>query len=203
MSSIPSIIQSKRPSKSPETDYSTLSNYKNFQVKNSNLDIELLFNEQRIIGTVKYKLLSLTSASKIILDSSFIKINSIKIDSNEATFKINTRSEPLGSSLEIDHEYSSNSSIELSVDFETTKQSTALQWLKTDPSTKESSDYVFTQLEPIHARSLFPCFDTPSVKSTFNTTIKSSHPVVFSGLPISSNDSNIYKFEQKIQSHHT
>lgn len=198
MSSIPSIIQSKRPSKSPETDYSTLSNYKNFQVKNSNLDIELLFNEQRIICTVKYELLSLTSASKIILDSSFIKINSIKIDSNEATFKINPRSEPLGSSLEIDHEYSSNSAIELSVDFETTKQSTALQWLKTDPSTKESSDYVFTQLEPIHARSLFPCFDTPSVKSTFNTTIKSSHPVVFSGLPVPSNDSNIYKFEQKI-----
>jgi len=194
---LPSIIESKRPKVSPETDYSTLSNYKDFKVKNSNLDIELLFNEQKIVGTIRYELLSLTSISKIVLDSSFIKINSIKTDSTELKYKINERVEPLGNSIEINHKVESETDFDLIVDFETTKESTALQWLKTEQSTKDSSDYVFTQLEPIHARSLFPCFDTPSVKSTFNANIKSKHPVVFSGLPIES-ISGVYKFHQKI-----
>lgn len=199
---LPAIIQEKRPAaKSPETDYSTLSNYKNFSVKNSILDIQLSFHEKKIVGTVTYQLLALKSSSKIILDSSFIKFNSIKINSDETNYKVNERSEPLGASVEIDYGYSADSQFDVTIDFETTQESTALQWLKTDPNTKDSSDYVFTQLEPIHARSLFPCFDTPSVKSTFDATIKSKHPVVFSGLPKTSTaetSSETYTFQQKI-----
>lgn len=195
--SLPTIIKEKAPSKSPETDYSTLSNYKKFKVKNSNLDLELLFDSKKIVGNVKYELVTLSSISKIILDSSFIKINSISVNNSPTKFKVNDRIEPLGSSLEIFHESLENSELEVIVSFETTNESTALQWLKTDSKTIESSDYVFTQLEPIHARSLFPSFDTPSIKSTFNAIIKSKYPVVFSGLPIG-NSSQIYKFEQKI-----
>lgn len=40
-----------------------------------------------------------------------------------------------------------------------------------------------TQCQAIHARSLFPCQDTPDVKSTYEFKIKSPLPVIASGIP--------------------
>ncbi len=57
--------------------------------------------------------------------------------------------------------------------------------------TRESPGYETTlimnwnlvsQCQAIHARSLFPCQDTPDVKSTFEFNIRSSLPVIASGL---------------------
>lgn len=47
---------------------------------------------------------------------------------------------------------------------------------------------MFSQCQAIHARSLFPCQDTPDVKSTFTFNIRSPLPVLASGLPTGSRD---------------
>lgn len=39
-----------------------------------------------------------------------------------------------------------------------------------------------SQCQAIHARSIFPCQDTPAIKSTFDFNIRSSLPVIASGL---------------------
>lgn len=190
---LPASLIKRKPLISPETDYSTLSNYKDFKVLKSFFDIELNFKKNLIVGSIKYNLLTLNKIDKIVLDSSFIDIESIKVNNIDNPFKILSRIEPLGSALEIPFNTSLNNEIELLINFKTTKESTALQWLKNS----DEIDYVFTQLEPIHARSLFPCFDTPSIKSKFGAIIKSKFPVVFSGLPLDSTG-DIYKFEQEI-----
>jgi leukotriene-A4 hydrolase len=196
---LPKVLAQRRPAESPETDYSTLSNYKSFKVQNSTFDIELKFDEKIIVGSIKYDLLTLSSISKIVLDSSFLKINSIKVNDEARSYQTTERSEPLGAALVIELEAPSDSKLEVLIEFETTKDSTALQWLKTDKATTDPVDYVFTQLEPIHARALFPCFDTPSIKSTYNARIKSKYPLVFSGLPVTQDaKAGIYEYEQKV-----
>lgn len=197
MPQLPAIIEQKRPKVSPEYDYSTLSNYKDVKVLNTTLDIEIQFQEKKIAGNVKYNLSVLKSFSKLVIDSSYIKIHGVKVNDTTVKYSIRDRVDPWGSAIDIESPAKEGDSISLSVDFETTEKSTAIQWLKTNPSTSDASDYVFTQLEPNHARALFPCFDTPAVKSTVDATIKSKHPVVFSGLP-TTNTPDVFQYEQKI-----
>lgn len=194
----PAIIEKHRPKVSPEFDYTTKSNYTDVCVNNTDLNIEILFKEKKIVGRVTYDLTPLKSLNEIILDSSYIQINEIKVNGTSSGFSFAERVEPFGTPVSVTTSIPQDSPLSVAIDFETTDESTAIQWLKTDPTTKDASDYVFTQLEPIHARALFPCFDTPAVKSTVTATIKSKLPVVFSGLPLASKDEGVFKFEQKI-----
>lgn len=65
--------------------------------------------------------------------------------------------------------------------------------------------YVYSQCQAIHARSLFPLQDSPSVKSTYEFNIWSPLPVLASGLAIDSkgpllskDGTNLYSFRQDI-----
>ncbi|KAF5011604.1 hypothetical protein F66182_15338, partial [Fusarium sp. NRRL 66182] len=60
---------------------------------------------------------------------------------------------------------------------------------------------MFSQCQAIHARSIFPCQDTPDVKTTFDFNITSPFPVVASGLPVrdaNAKSNNLYKFKQNV-----
>lgn len=61
--------------------------------------------------------------------------------------------------------------------------------------------WAVSQCQAIHARSVFPCQDTPDIKSTFDFNIKSPHPVIASGLPLREKgtpENNVYKFKQNV-----
>lgn len=65
-------------------------------------------------------------------------------------------------------------------------------------------DYIVSQCQAIHARSIFPCQDTPDVKSTFDFNITSPLPVIASGLHVGKSASaarpghHLYQFHQKV-----
>lgn len=64
--------------------------------------------------------------------------------------------------------------------------------------------YPVSQCQAIHARSIFPCQDTPDVKSTIDFNINSPLPVMTSGLPIrqssmtASSGNQLYRFHQSV-----
>lgn len=62
--------------------------------------------------------------------------------------------------------------------------------------------YLVSQCQAIHARSIFPCQDTPDVKCTFDFNIKSPLPVIASGLPVGKEErqpsDTTYHFQQKV-----
>lgn len=205
---LPPALEARRPAQSPEFDYSTLSNYQHFTVKHTALDMAISFDESRVSGSVKYNLSQNTlgqdqkAPATVQLDTSHLTVKEVLINGKSVDYKISERVEPLGSRLTIEPAAALAKEFDLELSFETTDKCTALQWL----TAKQTSGkpYMFSQLEAIHARSLFPCFDTPSVKSTFDASITSPLPVVFSGIEKSSSPSvkdttlTTYVFEQTV-----
>jgi leukotriene-A4 hydrolase len=59
----------------------------------------------------------------------------------------------------------------VTIDYETTAASSALQWLSPEQTAGREYPYLFTQCQAIHARTLVPCQDEPSVKMTYSAVV--------------------------------
>lgn len=192
------------PQQSPEFDPSTLSNYQHFNVLKTALEWNVDFQGMKLNGSITFNLKSISPTNQIILDSSFLNIFKVYINGKETKdFKIGERVEPLGAPFIINHHFIENDEVSLLITYETTKNCTALQWLKPSQTDGKKLPYLFSQCEPIHARSMFPCFDTPAIKSKFDYKIKSQSSVLTSGLLINStttidDNSKIYHFDQPV-----
>ncbi|KAI7361533.1 Leukotriene A-4 [Hortaea werneckii] len=171
-------------------DPNTLSNYNAFRTKHTEADFEIDFNAKRLKGTVHLTLEKLAKdASKVILDSSYLEVSSVKAGSRELKYDLSTsRVEPYGSPLTVAVPETDSSDLKLSIEVSTTKDCTALQWLTPAQTSNKKHPYMFSQCQAIHARSLFPCQDTPDVKSTYTFNLRSPLPVLASGLPTGPRD---------------
>jgi leukotriene-A4 hydrolase len=78
--------------------------------------------------------------------------------------------------------------VEIEIALATTDKCTALQWLTPAQTSNKKHPYIFSQCQPSHVRSVFPCQDTPDVKSTFSFALRSPLPVLASGLPTGASD---------------
>ncbi|RMY92572.1 hypothetical protein D0862_09437 [Hortaea werneckii] len=171
-------------------DPNTLSNYNAFRTKHTEADFEIDFNAKRLKGIVHLTLEKLAKdASKVILDSSYLEVSSVKAGSRELKYDLSTsRIEPYGSPLTIAVPEADSNDLKLSIEVSTTKDCTALQWLTPAQTSNKKHPYMFSQCQAIHARSLFPCQDTPDVKSTYTFNLRSPLPVLASGLPTGPRD---------------
>ncbi|KNA14103.1 hypothetical protein SOVF_110340 [Spinacia oleracea] len=57
------------------------------------------------------------------------------------------------------------------ISFETSPNSSALQWLSPPQTFNKTSPFVYTQCQAIHARSIFPCQDTPAARIKYSAKI--------------------------------
>jgi leukotriene-A4 hydrolase len=103
-------------------------------------------------------------------------------------WEIAPRVEALGSPLTVVLAEPANSDQEIDIDIalSTTEDCTALQWLTAAQTSNKRQPYMFSQCQAIHARSIFPCQDTPDVKAPVDFNIRSPLPVLASGLPTGS-----------------
>ncbi|GMF99023.1 hypothetical protein BVG19_g3787 [[Candida] boidinii] len=195
------IISSHLPKSSPEKDFSTNSNYYNFDVKNSTLDVLVSFDKKILTGYVSYDIEVLEDTDNIILDTSYLNIKTVSVDDSQVEFEILPRKEPLGSPLLIKASSKKGDSIVLKIDYETTENCTALQWLDPPQTDGGKLPYLFSQCEPIHARSFFPSFDTPSIKSPYTFNVKSPLNTLLSGRRVNEEkkgDVTLFQFHQPV-----
>ncbi|KAJ8146730.1 hypothetical protein OY671_000226 [Metschnikowia pulcherrima] len=188
-------IASHRPAISPELDPTTLSNYKAFSFGTTKLSFKVDFDKKSVSGTVVYRLENEDGATKATLDTSHLIVSAARVNGAAAKFEFDEKSQFLGTPLSV--ALDGTKSIELQLDFATTKDCTALQFLEKEATDGKTSPYLFSQCQAIHARSLFPCFDTPSVKTQYEFEATSPLPTLMSGRP-KSVDGNVYKFYQPI-----
>ncbi|CAD6445551.1 58725890-8063-44e0-982e-43cedfd9ca4c [Sclerotinia trifoliorum] len=169
-------------------DPNTLSNYNNWRTKHTIADLAIDFKKQRVHGTVTLQLESITDkeSEEIILDTSFVDVQNIAVDGSKTEeWTLKERTEPYGSPLyvKIPGGAAKGTIIALDITISTTDKCTALQWLTPAQTSNKKFPYMFSQCQAIHNRSIFPCQDTPDVKSTYDFRIRSPLPVLASGLP--------------------
>ena len=189
----------------PPRDPNTLSNYNNFVTTHTQVNCEINFDKQIVATVVTLSLKSITDAGikEVILDTSHLDVLAVAVNDVAAKFELLPELKPFGRALKVllEDEMANGKELDVEVKCQTTRDCTAIQFM-TPAQARSSQPYMFTQCEPIHARSIFPCQDTPDVKSTFAFHVTSSLPVIASGLPIGTKvldgEWKQYTFLQKI-----
>lgn len=189
------IIESHRPKVSPEQDPSSLSNYYDLKIKHTTLNFDIDFSSQTVSGDVTYAIEKLAETDKVVLDTSVLTILSALVNNEAAQFKLEESRPPLGTPLTVT--VGAATEFDLKISFQTTEKCTALQFLDKEATDGKKQPYLFSQCQAIHARSLFPCFDTPAVKTPYTFQAKSPLPTIMSGR-LASVENDIYKFTQPI-----
>jgi aminopeptidase N len=75
----------------------------------------------------------------------------------------------LGSRLEIAVPPGATS---IRIRYRTSPEASALQWLTPEQTLGKEHPYLFSQCQAIHARSVIPCQDTPSIRQTFTASLE-------------------------------
>ncbi|KAK6080413.1 leukotriene A-4 hydrolase/aminopeptidase [Seiridium cupressi] len=187
-------------------DPNTLSNYGEWLTKHTTVNFRVNFDKQRLEGSVSLDLESLTEkeSKEIILDTNHLHVSSVKLNSSDSEWKVKERVEPYGSPLHVSvpNGASKGELVQVEIAVETTSECAGLQWMSPAQTGNKKHPYVYSQCQAILARSVFPCQDTPDVKSTFTFNITSPLPVVASGVPVPSEASGegekLFQFEQKV-----
>jgi leukotriene-A4 hydrolase len=190
-------------------DPNTLSNYDAWRTKHTITNFDIDFAAKRLRGSVILELESQTekASKEIILDSSYVDVSSIKLNSAPSTWEIKPRQGPNGSPVHVavPDGVAKGEIVKLEIELATTDRCTALQWLTPAQTSSKKAPFLFSQCQAIHARSIFPCQDTPDVKSTYEFNIRSPHVVVASGVAVPEatgedvdGKGKLYKFVQKV-----
>ncbi|PIC34596.1 hypothetical protein B9Z55_014201 [Caenorhabditis nigoni] len=156
-------------------DPSTASNYEQVVVSHYSLKWKVDFEKKHIVGDVQMNLKVNQDSSEIVLDTRDLVIQSVSLKLNgekvQAEYALKDNG-ALGQKLAV-----SNVSLKtgdtpvLEIKYETSNNAAALQFLTSDQTTDKVAPYLFSQCQAINARSIVPCMDTPSVKSTYDAEV--------------------------------
>jgi leukotriene-A4 hydrolase len=100
--------------------------------------------------------------NRVVFDSKNINVVKVVSDATEQEFILNKskgENYPLGTPLEVSlsQSFSNGEKFNLTIYFNTTNKSEAIQWLTAKQTKGKTYPFMFTQCEAILCRSLLPC----------------------------------------------
>ncbi|KAF9586325.1 Leukotriene A-4 hydrolase [Lunasporangiospora selenospora] len=185
-------------------DPSSQSNISEVKTSHIHLDLVVDFATKILKGSAALNIVAVAdNVAKVVLDTSYINIISATANGSVLKHSLAERDEKFGSALtiELPKPLAKDEKTTIVIDYTTTKDCTAIQWLEPEQTAGKKHPYLFTQCQAIHARSLLPCQDSPSVKLTYSANITTPLRAVMSAVPVGeekhANGTTTYKFEQK------
>jgi hypothetical protein len=134
------------------------------------MDIDVINFKYIGIVTIQIEIDNISS-NEIILDSDNLIINDILIDNNKCYYQVDNDKKKIFIHISELNKNNQTKLVELKIFFEN-KIGTNLNgiyYTRVDDDT-----IILTQLEPNYAQRVFPCFDDPNKKATFQTMIKTN-----------------------------
>lgn len=145
------------------------------------------FTNKRLNGRAIYKVRKLEKAEQLELDIRGIHIKSVTDPKgNNLSYTAKEDESPVGGILSIHIPTSKSPTTEFIVSYETdgcgggSPAGGACDWLS--PPQAGGQPFIFTQAQAIHARSIFPCQDTPAVKAPYTAIVSVLPP--YQHLPV-------------------
>ncbi|XP_050682412.1 leukotriene A-4 hydrolase-like isoform X2 [Leptidea sinapis] len=152
-------------------------------VKHVELSLDVDFENKQLSGLALLTVNAIEDINELILDSSDLKIEAIELEDGTALkYKLEEPLANYGSKLIItfNNIIGAGKQVKLRIKYKTSPSATALQWLEPKQTSGKKYPYMFSQCQPIHARSIMPCQDSPAVKFTYTAEV--SAPENFSVL---------------------
>ncbi|NUP05990.1 MAG: M1 family metallopeptidase [Polyangiaceae bacterium] len=141
-------------------------------------DAEVDFSTRTLRGAATLELESPSTAEILDLDSRDLAIASVRDDQGrDVRFELAPADSVLGARIRLTLAAGTKS---VTLRYETGVGASALQWLEPAQTAGGKQPYLFSQCQPIHARSIVPLQDTPSRRITFTAALKV--PVALRGL---------------------
>ncbi|KAM7537853.1 hypothetical protein Aperf_G00000073229 [Anoplocephala perfoliata] len=138
-------------------------------------DLKIDFDTKTVSGSVKLLMEPIgvhgANLDTLKLDIKDINVSRVTINDTPVDFEINSGSYPILGNVLCIKIGQQTSKFAVMIEYSTTPQASALQWLDSQMTADKRSPFLFTQCQAIHARSLFPCQDTPRVKFTYTAKV--------------------------------
>ena len=161
----------------PARDYFTFSDTSAIVTEHLALDLDVDFEASELRGFAMLSMRRLDPAlAEVVLDTRDLSIGSVAILENGNSAPLEFRfGEPhatLGTPLHITLPADTRDRFDLMIEYTTSPQSTALQWLPPELTAGGKHPMVFSQSQAVHARSWVPLQDTPAIRITYEATIR-------------------------------
>ena len=178
-------------------DPNSLANFNQYRIVHTAFEWNIDFDCHILHGRVQLDILSLNQelcersstfkvndnndrSHKLVLDARKLNITNIIYKSNEIqltlSYVINTEQDSL--TIDLKQVPKDSTLISIIIYYSTSPdQCKALQWLTKEQTIDQQYPYVFSQCQAILARSLYPCQDTPGVKSTYTAKVTCPKPL--------------------------
>ena len=170
----------EKDSYDPAHDYFSFANTDQFITRHIALDLDVDFETQTLKGSVILYMNAVDkSATDIILDTRDLAIKSVAFNGSAesveiAAFKFGDTDTVKGTPLviSIPENVDVDSEFAIRIDYETSPNASALQWLVPELTAGGKHPMMFSQSQSIHARSWVPLQDTPAVRITYEALIR-------------------------------
>ncbi|KAH7334057.1 leukotriene-A4 hydrolase [Rhizoctonia solani] len=169
-------------------DPTTQSNYTEITTKHVHFDWVIDWNQRVISGSATHDLIAnQDNINQVVFDTSYLEITSAEVAGVAVKYDLKQRHPVMGSALVVllPSSVQKGDQTVLRISYKTTTQCTAVGWLDKEQTYGKKFAYLFSQCQPIHARSLAPLQDTSSVKITYSANVMSILPVLMSALRLS------------------
>lgn len=152
-------------------DPNSFANTENYIVDHVHLDLTVDFDAKLLTGQAILTFKVKAASDEIIVDTRNLEIKGVTDRSGTPlTWNFGEPHPALGSALKIKPPSDATDVAVVRIAYSTTTKSEAIQFLTPEQTAGKVHPYVFTQCQAIHARSLLPCQDTPSVKIIYSAS---------------------------------
>lgn len=179
------------------SDPHSFANIHEVYAKHLHLNVNVDFEQQKLIGSVTYDIVFVKPVTEMIFDTRSLRVDSVLLDGEVKTdFQFGEYDELLGTPL---HVTVTPATKKVQI-FYQTGDSWALQWLTPEQTSGKKSPYLFTQGQAILTRTWIPCQDSPLLRITYSADIQVPSnllAVMSANNPRDRNPKGRYSFEMK------